>query len=43
MLWVGFRPTLARIKENDLLDVIQFGYQALHRDVDTRFFNAAVR
>ena len=43
MLGVGFGPTLARIEENHLLDVIQFGSQALHRDVDTGFFHSAVR
>jgi hypothetical protein len=43
MLGVGFGPTLARIEENHLLDVIQFGSQALHRDVDPGFFHSAVR
>ena len=43
MLGVGFGPTLARIEENHLLEVIQFGSQALHRDVDTGCLHSAVR
>jgi len=43
MLGVGFGATLARIEHDDFFDRIQFGSQALHRDVDARFFDSAVR
>jgi hypothetical protein len=43
MLGVGFGATLSGIEHDDFLDSLQCGEQALHRDVDTRLFDPAVR